>query len=332
MRARPAAWKPSEEQMRLWPKTSGNAINGLGEERKRRASPIYWHAPDTIPHGPLQKWFYTQTKSDLVNEARKQRQIAIDAPLAPLAETRAHTDRRRMDARGRASCERARRRCRRCCSDARRMGLRKRERAARKMDHRDRRRSRLRRDPHRTRRTRRRRSVAPIWSRHSRRKRDRQRIAIERLGCVRARRTDGGRPRLDPRRDRSGDWASSESTARSFIASSARAFVSRASSPTFRSCPASATISAPTHFARAARSAATPARRSRFMRKNSWFVASAVGTSTSTNAFRISTSTWAARSASRCVRSVAPKSVRASWRSWRAELRASVQGELKSKR
>jgi hypothetical protein len=50
--------------MRHWPAVSGNAINGVGEEAPRRPSPIYWHPPDSIPHGALQRWFYTRTGDD----------------------------------------------------------------------------------------------------------------------------------------------------------------------------------------------------------------------------------------------------------------------------
>ena len=49
-------FQPLDEQMRLWPKISGNAINGLGEEEPRQPSPIYWHAPESTPHGHLQNW------------------------------------------------------------------------------------------------------------------------------------------------------------------------------------------------------------------------------------------------------------------------------------
>jgi epoxyqueuosine reductase len=70
-----------------WPATSGNAINGVGETAPRRPSPIYWHDPDSTPHGPLQRWFYQRSNSgspELV-AARAERQRVIDAPLAPLA-------------------------------------------------------------------------------------------------------------------------------------------------------------------------------------------------------------------------------------------------------
>jgi epoxyqueuosine reductase len=83
-------WAPSAEQMRLWPQTSGNAINGVGEAEPRRPSPIYWHAPEATPHGPLQKWFYARTAAEgpEVAAARADRQRAIDEPLPPRASER----------------------------------------------------------------------------------------------------------------------------------------------------------------------------------------------------------------------------------------------------
>jgi Pyruvate/2-oxoacid:ferredoxin oxidoreductase delta subunit len=76
---------PRPEQMALWPSLSGNTVNGLGESLPRRASPIYWHDPDRTPHGPLQRWFYTQNPNEMVAAARAERQKAIDTPLEPLA-------------------------------------------------------------------------------------------------------------------------------------------------------------------------------------------------------------------------------------------------------
>lgn len=67
-------YTPNPEQIALKPATSGNAINGLGEKNKRRASPVYWHDPDTLAHGALQKWFYTQDPDNpAINQARKAR-------------------------------------------------------------------------------------------------------------------------------------------------------------------------------------------------------------------------------------------------------------------
>ena len=78
-------WQPSAEQMREWPAVSGNTINGVGETAHRRPSPIYWHPPDSIPHGKLQLWFYARTGNpEELAEARQERQAAIDAPLEPI--------------------------------------------------------------------------------------------------------------------------------------------------------------------------------------------------------------------------------------------------------
>ena len=88
MRPRSApVWRPSADQMAHWPDVSGNAINGVGEETPRRPSPIYWRPTDSIPHGPLQNWFYQRTGSrdEKLVEARQDRQRAIDEPLAPVA-------------------------------------------------------------------------------------------------------------------------------------------------------------------------------------------------------------------------------------------------------
>jgi Pyruvate/2-oxoacid:ferredoxin oxidoreductase delta subunit len=51
-------YRPGEQQRALFPPLSGNTVNGLGESQRRRPTPLYWFDPDTIPHGPLQKYFY----------------------------------------------------------------------------------------------------------------------------------------------------------------------------------------------------------------------------------------------------------------------------------
>ncbi len=80
--------------MKHWPAVSGNAINGVGEKPRRRPTPIYWHPPATIPHGPLQKWFYERTGSvdETLAEARQDRQRAIDEPLAPIGQKTSDLD------------------------------------------------------------------------------------------------------------------------------------------------------------------------------------------------------------------------------------------------
>ncbi len=61
------------------PEVSGNEINGLGETEHRRASPIYWHDPDTLAHGRLQNWFYTQNMDDPnIIKAREDRGVILE--------------------------------------------------------------------------------------------------------------------------------------------------------------------------------------------------------------------------------------------------------------
>jgi Pyruvate/2-oxoacid:ferredoxin oxidoreductase delta subunit len=51
----------------------------------RRPSPIYWHAPDATPHGPLQPWFAART-TPLVQEARLERNRALEEPMPAVAD------------------------------------------------------------------------------------------------------------------------------------------------------------------------------------------------------------------------------------------------------
>jgi epoxyqueuosine reductase len=81
-------FEPSREQRRLIPDVSGNHINGLGESQARQPSPIYWHHPSTIAHGPLQTWMIEKSSReqpslrDLVNKYGG-RGAKHPAPVAP---------------------------------------------------------------------------------------------------------------------------------------------------------------------------------------------------------------------------------------------------------
>lgn len=76
---------PKPEQMALMPEISGNEINGLGETEHRRASKVYWHDPDTLAHGRLQNWFYTQNPDDPdIIRAREERQKLLDIEVPPV--------------------------------------------------------------------------------------------------------------------------------------------------------------------------------------------------------------------------------------------------------
>jgi ferredoxin len=75
--------RPDPAQMALAPDVSGNAINGLGEATRRRPRMVYWATdPDTIPHGAMQRWFYSATPPDArFAEVRAWRQTIYDMPL-----------------------------------------------------------------------------------------------------------------------------------------------------------------------------------------------------------------------------------------------------------
>ena len=80
---------PNPALMALKPGVSGNAINGLGEAERRRATMVYW-APDPgdIPHGEMQRWFYTCGADDpYLQKARADRAKILEAEMAALAET-----------------------------------------------------------------------------------------------------------------------------------------------------------------------------------------------------------------------------------------------------
>jgi ferredoxin len=72
--------------MKLMPDISGNTINGVGEAEHRRATPIYWHDPDTLAHGELQKWFYTQNSDDRhIIKAREDRAEILAMEVPPVS-------------------------------------------------------------------------------------------------------------------------------------------------------------------------------------------------------------------------------------------------------
>ena len=85
-----ATFTPKPEQMALCPDISGNTINGLDEDLPRPPRVVYWAPdPDTIAHGEMQRWFYTNDADNThVNEARAEREKVLRAPIAPLAASR----------------------------------------------------------------------------------------------------------------------------------------------------------------------------------------------------------------------------------------------------
>ena len=83
---------PDPAQMALRPEISGNEINGLGETARRRPSMVYWAPdPDTIPHGRMQRWFYSVNPDDpRLTETRAWRKKILEAPLPEIAPVQVH--------------------------------------------------------------------------------------------------------------------------------------------------------------------------------------------------------------------------------------------------
>lgn len=79
---------PDPDQMAHTPGVSGNAINGLGEAARRRPRMVYWAPdPDDIPHGRLQRWFYSvDPKNPHLSEARRVRAEITSITLPDVAD------------------------------------------------------------------------------------------------------------------------------------------------------------------------------------------------------------------------------------------------------
>jgi Pyruvate/2-oxoacid:ferredoxin oxidoreductase delta subunit len=79
---------PNPQQMKLAPSISGNTINGLNDEKVTRPKVIYWATePNEIPHGEMQKWFYTVDPClpDFAQERQKRSEIQ-NMSLPPVSE------------------------------------------------------------------------------------------------------------------------------------------------------------------------------------------------------------------------------------------------------
>jgi Pyruvate/2-oxoacid:ferredoxin oxidoreductase delta subunit len=86
-------YRPPEEQLRLFPPVSANAINGLGERERRPPTPVYWHYGADIPHKELQAYYLRQfdAKPELKDFDKKYggrgAKAAPAKPAAPVADT-----------------------------------------------------------------------------------------------------------------------------------------------------------------------------------------------------------------------------------------------------
>ena len=81
-------FEPNPEMVSCIPDVTGNEINGVGEDKERRPSMVYWAPdPDDIAFGEVQKWFYRREPPDpeLMKERVRRKEI-LEAPMADLAE------------------------------------------------------------------------------------------------------------------------------------------------------------------------------------------------------------------------------------------------------
>lgn len=86
-----AKWAPSPEQAEVWPETSGNSINGLGEAGFGPPRPVFWRDDGhSIEHTGVLRYFYDRYRNnENIREARKYRQRAAEFTDSPLAPARA---------------------------------------------------------------------------------------------------------------------------------------------------------------------------------------------------------------------------------------------------
>ena len=84
----PEIYQVPDEQARLFPEVSGNAINGLGEAAARRPRQIYWHRAENLAHGDLQNWMVANyNKHPRLSQVFRGPGSRGPAKLDPVAET-----------------------------------------------------------------------------------------------------------------------------------------------------------------------------------------------------------------------------------------------------
>lgn len=83
-----APWRPRPEVEALIPEISGNDINGLGEAKPRRPTPVMWHDSDRIAHGALQDWFRANGSGPMARAHRRENLAFKRTPLPQRAPER----------------------------------------------------------------------------------------------------------------------------------------------------------------------------------------------------------------------------------------------------
>ena len=85
-------YEPCAEQQVLFPETSGNTINGLGETDFRDPEYVYWNDPDRIAHGEMQRWFYqNDPDNEALKHAREDRARKTEFELPPVTKQPANS-------------------------------------------------------------------------------------------------------------------------------------------------------------------------------------------------------------------------------------------------
>ena len=83
------AYQQNPEITALWPETSGNEINGLGEMESGRPRPVFWRLDDSIKHTEALQYFYNRDKDNpRIAESRKYRERTAAIPTSDIAENR----------------------------------------------------------------------------------------------------------------------------------------------------------------------------------------------------------------------------------------------------
>jgi len=81
-----AAYEPNQEIIDLWPDTTGNEINGLGEAETGRPRPVFWRVDGSIAHSDALYYFYNKDRDNpRIAESRKYREETAAIPVSDIA-------------------------------------------------------------------------------------------------------------------------------------------------------------------------------------------------------------------------------------------------------
>jgi epoxyqueuosine reductase len=79
-------YQASADVMALWPDTSGNAVNGLGESEHGRPRPVFWRYDGSTPHEPVMFYFFERdADNERIKNARRYRKRMDEVELIDTA-------------------------------------------------------------------------------------------------------------------------------------------------------------------------------------------------------------------------------------------------------